>query len=138
MAKRLEKPRRPHVIEPFAGSAGYAVYWQPHKATLIERDPVIAGVWRYLIKASSAEILALPIVESLDNLPRRTPQEAKDLIGFWFTRATTSPSKRRSNWARGTKYGDLFWGKHIRTRIAGQVDKIRDWKLIKGDYSAGT
>jgi site-specific DNA-adenine methylase len=43
LADRLGPPQRDHVIEPFAGSAGYSVFWEPKKVTLIERDPVVAA-----------------------------------------------------------------------------------------------
>jgi hypothetical protein len=129
-------PQRPHVVEALAGGAGYSVYHEPKQVTLVERDPVIAGVWAYLIKAKPQEILSLPVdIETLDDLPKRTPQEARDLIGFWFNRRCTQPAKRRSNWARSAQYRLLFWESPIRHRIASQVEKIKHWKLIKGDYT---
>ncbi len=36
---------------------------------LIEKNPVIAGMQRYLIGASSAEILRIPCVTRRDDLP---------------------------------------------------------------------
>ena len=53
LAERLGPPQRHHVIEPFAGSAGYSCFWEPKKVTLIERDPLVVGVWKFL-KASFA------------------------------------------------------------------------------------
>jgi hypothetical protein len=34
LANRLGPPQREHVIEPFAGSAGYSCFWEPRKVTL--------------------------------------------------------------------------------------------------------
>jgi hypothetical protein len=133
MARRLGVPQRGHVIEPFAGSAGYSTYWQPSQVTLIERDPVIFGLWDYLRRASPREIMALPVdINSVDEL--HACQEAKWLVGFWLNRGLAQPAKRRSNWARSDKYRFAFWGQHIRQRIASQVEHIRHWKIIEGDW----
>jgi len=40
LARRLGAPRHPHVIEPFAGSCGYSVYWSPPQVTIIERGGI--------------------------------------------------------------------------------------------------
>ena len=77
------------------------------------------GIWHYLIHATGREIRKLPVaIESLDELPGKIPQEARDLIGFWFNRAVTAPSKRRSNWARSARYRHMFWGAEIRERFS--------------------
>ena len=47
LARLYCRPRCEHVIEPFAGAAGYSVYWEPKKVTLIELNPVVHGVWKY-------------------------------------------------------------------------------------------
>jgi hypothetical protein len=62
-AKRYPPPTHGIVIEPFAGSAGYSLWHAPRKVLLIDADPIIVGVWEYLIGASEAEILALPDLE---------------------------------------------------------------------------
>jgi hypothetical protein len=93
LAERLGPPQRDHVIEPFAGSAGYSCFWEPKKVTLIERDPVVHSVWKFLQKASPSELSS-----DVDELPSRVCQEAKSLIGFWFNHGLPSPAVRRSNW----------------------------------------
>jgi site-specific DNA-adenine methylase len=134
LARRYGPPQHAHVVEPFAGSAGYSTYWEPKKVTLIDKDPRIVGIWRYLQRASRQEIMRLPTaIESVDQL--RVCQEAKDLIGFWFDHGTTRPAQRRRCWARDDRYASQFWGQQIRVRIAQQLDKIRHWQIIEGDYS---
>jgi hypothetical protein len=96
LARRYGPPQHALVIEPFASSAGYSTYWEPRRVTLIEKDPRIVGIWRYLIKVKSSEIMRLPTeIESVDEL--RVCQEAKDLVGFWFDHGTTRPVQRRNN-----------------------------------------
>jgi hypothetical protein len=134
LARKYGAPEHEHVCEPFGGFAGYSCYWEPRKVTLIERDPVIFGVWDFLKGSSPEDIMRLPTeIESLDELPSSLCQEARDLIGFWFNRGSTRPSQRRANWARpGWRY--LSWGQQIRWRIANQVARIKHWSIIHGSW----
>ena len=132
-------PRPGHglVVEPFAGSASYSVRHEPRRVILCDRDPYIVGVWRYLIGASAAEILALPLLgpdQSVDDLGP-VPQEARWLVGFWVNTATSSP---RATFGAGTKKlwdakPGIRWGKRTRSRLAHQVDRIRHWEIREGD-----
>jgi hypothetical protein len=82
LAERLGPPQRDNVIEPFPGSAAYSCFWEPKKVTPIERDPVVAGVWKFLKRVSPAELKRLPSdISHVDELPSRVCQEAKWLIG---------------------------------------------------------
>jgi hypothetical protein len=44
------------IIEPFAGSAGYATGYPDREVVLVERAPHIAALWRWLISASVDEV----------------------------------------------------------------------------------
>ena len=55
-APKYPAPEHDTIVEPFAGAAGYATRYPDRKVVLVERDPVIAGLWRYLTKVSPAEI----------------------------------------------------------------------------------
>jgi len=135
LAADLGPPQRDHVIEPFAGAAGFSVFWQPPHVTLIERDPVVFGVWDYLRKVTAAELLRLPSnISSLDQLPSAVCQEARWLVGFWMNHGLAVPAARRSNWAQQARYHGRFWSKTIKLRLASQVERIRHWKLIEGSY----
>jgi hypothetical protein len=123
------------VIEPFAGAAGYSVYWEPKEVTLVEQNPVVYGVWDYLRRVSPAELMRLPSsISHVDELPSRVCQEAKWLIGFWFDNGLTKPKVSRSNWARTPIHAARFWSEGIKQRIASQVDRIRHWQIIEGSY----
>lgn len=134
LAQRIGPPQRRNVREPFAGSAGYSTYYEPADVTLIERDPVIYGVWDFLQRSSPADIMALPSnIDSVEEIPQ-VCQEARWLIGYWFNHATPRPGITRSNWARIPKHRASFWSETIKLRIASQVDRIRHWKIIHGSY----
>ena len=135
LAKQYGRPRCEHVIEPFAGAAGYSVYWEPKKVMLIEQNPKVYGVWKYLQRVSPREIMRLPSnITHVDELPSRVCQEAKWLIGFWFDSGITKPALSRSNWARTPSKAAFFWSETIKRRIASQVDHIRHWEIIDGSY----
>ena len=129
------------IVEPFAGAAGYSVRHHTRRVLLVERDPLIAATWRYLIRVSPAELLSLPDLEhgqTTDDLALSA--EARTLIGWWCNGGSAQPKKSLSKWAR-MQPGDpgwssqLLWGPRVRLRLAGQVDEIRHWRISEGDWS---
>lgn len=135
LSRRYPAPRHETIIEPFAGSAGYATRHHSRRVILVEKNPLVAGVWRYLLRASPREILALPDLEpgqgadELDVCP-----EARALIGFWLGYGDAAPRNLRSSWMKQHEPGSS-WGRIVRARIASQLDKVRHWQLIEGDFS---
>lgn len=139
-SKHYPAPRRDTIIEPFAGSAGYSLRHYRRNVILVEKDPFIAGTWRYLLEASPGDLLSLPDIaphQTVDDL--EVCQEAKWLIGWWLNFGSSTPKQRLSQQgingprADSQKYAK-FWGPRVRERLANQVDKIRHWKVIEGDY----
>lgn len=127
-------PIHDRIIEPFAGSAGYAVRHHDHKVILIEKDPVIAALWAWLIRVSSAEIRSLPlIIEDVRHLS--IIPEARSLIGFWLNKGMTAPCNIPSKWMREGWRPKSVWGAEIRDRIACQVEKIRHWRVFSASYT---
>ena len=59
-APRYPTPRHDTIVEPFAGAAGYSLRHFERKIVLVEKYAVLAEMWRYLIGASSAEVLRIP------------------------------------------------------------------------------
>lgn len=135
LAKKYGCPQSELVIEPFAGGACYSLYWDAPKVLLYDINPIIAGMWQYLIAAKESEIASLPLdFEMVDELD--VCQEAKWLIGFWITKGNTHPNKSRSAWARQYRYATdcKVWNDPVRRRIAAQLHKIRNWKIVCADY----
>ena len=134
--KNYPPPSHQTIVEPFAGSAGYAVRYADLDVVLCEKDPIIACVWEYLIKATPREIRRLPDMpldgSTVDDL--KVPTEAKSLIGFWLNRAASTPRKSPSRWMRDEIRPGSFWGERVRETIAGQVDRIKHWKIHNVSY----
>ena len=126
------QPEHDTIIEPFAGAAGYSCRYPDRKVILVDRSPIIAGIWRYLIATSAAEILALPDIPdggTVDDLA--VCQEARWLIGFWCNSASVCPRRSPSRRERKARSIEV-----LRERAARQVRRIRHWRVIEGDYSA--
>ena len=137
LARHYPAPRCDEVVEAFAGGAGYATYHSVKRAHLIDADPIIAGLWSYLIAATPAEILALPeMPEAGDHVDNyNLPQEAKWLIGFWLNRGSATPKKSRTAYSTRTDRGQLNWSLRAKERVARQLELIRGWTVREGSYA---
>lgn len=140
-ARRYPRPRFTTLIEPFAGAAGYALHYPTLSVCLYDIDPIICGIWDYLIHVSTSEILQLPLeFESVDTV--HTSQEAKWLLGFWINQGAASPCKTVSKWGkdpdRQQRRFRRGWGEPARARIAQQVEQIRHWKVSNSSYDTAT
>src|SRR6185312_12569866 len=101
-APRYPKPDHDTIVEPFAGGAGYATRYHDRKVVLIEKDPLVASLWRYLVGVSSSEIRSLgevPANGSVDDLVTAC-QEAKWLVGFWLNKGSAQPKKSPSTFVK--------------------------------------
>jgi hypothetical protein len=136
-APRYPAPTRGLIVEPFAGAAGYACRYPDRDVLLIDADPIIAGIWRWLIQATPDDVRAvgdIPEGGTVDDID--APQEARWLAGFWCNNGVAQPCKRPSKWASigdsGHNWGG--WGPTARERIAKDVPRIRHWRVIHGTY----
>jgi hypothetical protein len=138
-APRYPAPLYRTIIEPFAGAAGYAMRHSERDVILVEKYPVVAEMWRYLISVKASEVLAIPCVDHVDDLPGWVPAGARSLIGFCMNSATVSPSRQLSAGRiklRGMGRTYEGWSFNRRQRVASQVDAIRHWRVIEGDYTS--
>ena len=134
-------PSYPHpahatIVEPFAGSAGYAMRYSDRNVILVEKNAGLCEVWRYLIRTPAAEIRSLPLLEAGQSRHDLNVSEGAGLlIGWNLNKGGASPTNTPSLWMRNTKYAYQFWGEERRERVAQQVDRIRHWQVIEGDYT---
>ena len=128
------------IVEPFAGAAGYSTrHGAGREVILVDANPIIAGIWRWLIQATPDDVRAIgdiPEGGTVDDID--APQEARWLAGFWCNDAAVAPCKRASKFAlanveRGVVGG---WNARARDRIAAQVPLIKRWTVVEGDYRA--
>ena len=134
-APSYPQPLHDTIIEPFAGAAGYATRYYDRRVVLVEADPVIAGLWRWLIKATPEDVLALPLEVPKTVRDLGLPPGPSALIGFWMNKGASAPCQTPSSWMRRAEYAGEFWGPKVRQRVALQVDAIKHWTVIEGDYT---
>jgi hypothetical protein len=125
-------PAHDVVIEPFAGAAGYGCHHPDRSVVLVEREPRVAAVWRWLIGATSSDVLALPPIIDRDVREYALPDAPTWLLGFWCGSALASPRQSPSKWRR--QGGCKAWSPRIRARMAVDVLRIKRWLVIEGDY----
>ncbi len=90
-AAKYPEPRHDLIVEPFAGAAGYSVRHHHKQIELFDASPTICGVWRFLIRAKPADILALPL-ETAD--VRKLTQAERDFIAASCRRVFRAPALR--------------------------------------------
>lgn len=135
-APKYPSPQHNLIIEPFAGAAGYSTRYPNKQVKLFDVDPIIVGLWQYLIKATPQEILTLPLIsldQSVDDLS--VCQEAKWLIGFWLNAAASQPCKSPSAWMRSGRFPGCHWGVKVRERLSRQVTEIKHWTCALSSYT---
>jgi hypothetical protein len=135
LAPHYPPPRFPVIVEPFAGGAGYSTRYHRRQVVLVERDPKIAELWRWLIAAKPDDIRDLPLLEPGDSIPDHITGAPRSLIGFWC--ATSSAHPENGSLSRRAVSSRVFsyWCARIRSRVADSVGAIKHWTLIEGDYS---
>ena len=61
---RYPAPKFDKIIEPFAGSARYALRYFDRDVLLVDKYDVIVKIWQWLQQASEKDIMSLPRIES--------------------------------------------------------------------------
>lgn len=119
------------IVEPFAGSARYALKYWDKEVHLFDTSEIVVGIWDYLINASVKDIEALPeITTHGEKPPDYLCKEEKWLLGFAMNRGSSTPKNSCSGWCAR----DNEIGRH-KKRILANLDKIRHWKITLGDYT---
>ncbi len=132
LAPAYPSPAFAEIVEPFAGSAQYALAYPDRQVHLNDVDPTIAGLWGWLVGANEDEVLALPDVGPTDRVADLgLPAGPSALIGFWLNKGMTAPCNMPSAWMRSASptQRTQFWGPAIRERVAGQLRFIRHWTV---------
>jgi site-specific DNA-adenine methylase len=123
---KYPSPKHEKIIEPFAGSARYALRWFDRDVLLVDKYPVIVDLWKWLQKASRKDIIALPDVKGGQDIREyNLCRGASLLIGFEINRGSNHPKNivaKFQNW------------NERKAVIASNLYKIRHWEIRQGDY----
>src|SRR3990167_6740267 len=133
MAPLYPAPRHPLIIEPFAGGAAYSLYHARRcSVRLHDSNADVIRVWRYLQRARSEDVTALPnpaIGTRIEQIPGLTDDE-KLLMRMWASETAGGTLRRQvSSWSRER------W--HARKMgVSVTLPLIRSWDITCGDYTA--
>tara|TARA_E500000178_G_C16999107_1_gene744769 strand:+ start:596 stop:1291 length:696 start_codon:yes stop_codon:yes gene_type:complete len=126
LASSYPRPNYDTIIEPFAGSAQYALYHWRKNIRLFDLDENIVMLWDYLIHVKEREILSLDLSwDCIDD--SRLSSTQKILVGYWITQGSSTPKKKKSSFFYINK---IDW----RSRVASQLRYIRHWQIEKKSF----
>jgi len=124
------KPKNKTIIEPFAGTARYALKYFDNDVTIIDKYDVIIKIWLWLQKCSRNDILSLPKLKTGDDLRSFNLSEGEFLfMAMNAGISSTSPRNKVSKFAaeqngRANKY----------KIVADNLFKIKHWNILQMDY----
>jgi hypothetical protein len=127
-------PKYGKIIEPFAGSARYALRYFDRDVLLVDKYEVIVRIWRWLQRCSPSDVLGLPTLaagQSLDDF-NFDCEEAKLLMGFIVAVGVATPQKTASPRATTQRPNNINF---TLRRIAQSLHKIRHWEIRSGCYT---
>ena len=126
-------PKFDKIIEPFAGSARYALKYFDRDVLLVDKYPVIVKIWKWLQQASEKDIADLPHkMKETDRVSNYNLCEGASLLmGFLIAGASQAPRDKP------TRRTVVFRPNSINYRlnsIQKNLFKIRHWKIVEGSY----
>lgn len=127
------KPLHGQIIEPFAGSARYALKYWENDVLLVDKYEVVIRIWAWLQQCSPSDILGLPLLRSgMDLRKLSLSNEEKLYLSFLASVGSKSPTWKVSPFA-----ADKFekYGVSIYKKAAVNLKKIRHWKIRHGEYN---
>ena len=122
-------PKHNKIIEPFCGSARYALkYWQKD-VLIMDKSENLIKVWKWLQQCSKQDILGLPkLTTGLDIRKIELSEIERTFLSYLVA------SGRPSNIV--TKFMDYDNGNQkVYKRIADSLELIRHWEIKFGSYT---
>lgn len=125
------KPIFNKIIEPFAGSARYALKYFDREVLLVDKYEAVVRIWKFLQQCSPKDILGLPkLTRGLDLTSLGLSEDEVLFLGFIAGAGTAEPRKTVS------PFGAFVGKRRANTykRIADNLYKIRHWDVRLGSY----
>jgi site-specific DNA-adenine methylase len=119
-------PKFSKIIEPFAGSARYALKWFDRDILLVDKYPVIIKIWNYLQQATQKDIMSLPEPKYKESIKSYNLAEGELLLLSFLVARGVANSQYIVQ-----QFSDIHAAKKS---IASQLFKIRHWRFVLGSY----
>lgn len=126
-------PKYGKIIEPFAGTARYALKYFDRDILIVDEYDVMIKIWKWLQLCSPQDILKLPRLKEAERVSdyKLDCEEAVLLMGFLVGKNVQSPKNKAS--ARATTQRPKHINYQIK-KIAGNLYKIKHWNIVLGSY----
>lgn len=130
LVKKYPSPEYDTIIEPFAGSARYALMYYNKSVILNDLYKVVADIWEYIISASIDDINNIPNLKKGDDIrDLDIPDIEKNLLGFMVNLGVPYPHNVYTTWA--AKGNEIL---KCKNRIIKMLPLIRHWTILNVDY----
>jgi site-specific DNA-adenine methylase len=127
-------PKYDKIIEPFCGTARYALKYFDREVLLVDKYEVVVRIWQWLQQCSPSDILSLPrkleLEQTLDDFTFDCI-EAKWLMGFLIKKGVQSPTLKTTKWCAIQRPNFTNFSLQ---RIAKNLFKIKHWEIRQGSY----
>ena len=132
IVSRYPSPIFPKIIEPFAGSARYALKYWDREIVLVDKYEAIVKIWKWLQQCSPKDIVGLPRLSQGQKLSDITSlsEEERLFLGFVVVAGNATPCNTVS------MFGDWSERPNFYRNIARDLHKIQHWKIMLGDYES--
>jgi site-specific DNA-adenine methylase len=128
LAHHYPTPKHDLIIEPFAGSARYALRYWEREVLLYDKYEVIVKLWKWLQQCSPNDILKLPDLKKGDDTRQMNLTEMEVLLlGFSAGAGVASPQYSVSSFGAGA-------AKSFKKKIASNLHKIKHWTIVQGSF----
>lgn len=129
------KPKYSKIVEPFAGSARYALKYFDRDVLLIDKYETVVNIWKWLQLCSANDIDSLPHHfkpgQSINDFTFDC-KAAKDLMGFLIGFGMERPRVTASVKRMISRPNHVNYSLN---RIKNNLFKIRHWEIEYGTYS---
>jgi len=130
---RYPPPLHGKIIEPFAGTAQYALYYWEREVLLLDKYDVIVNLWKWLQRCTAKDILETPHLrpdQKVEDLEWDC-EERKHLVGFLITGAPATPKNTPSKWKTIIRPNTQNYKLKY---IADNLYRIKHWEILHGSY----
>lgn len=146
VARHLGPPRGDEVVEPFAGSACYSLFWEPKRVSLYDKDDDTCLSWDWLINCSVADVMRLPAPIRSNEEWLALPDGPRQVIYWNCGFAQPRVGRNLPPWYlhyinTGERTGAMLgnnkwrsWDESNRALIARQRPKLDKWTFEQLDY----
>jgi len=126
-------PKYGKIIEPFAGTARYALKYFDRDVLLIDKYEVIVRIWKWLQVCSKDDILKLPRLKEAERLSdyKFDCEEQRLLMGFLVSTGVEAPRDKATFRATTDRPNKISFQLKL---IANNLFKIKHWDIRLGSY----